>query len=295
MGFDDVLRGLKAVFLQGDEAGDRGALLSSEATGLSADERAALLAMPVDRVRVYAGLLRETQATLLAFVAPSTLEVAETFCDCPRARFARDTLVHSPRRTARLRELAQRVVEHLEGPGRDLVRRCPPLLDLARFERATTEAFYAPDDDGAMTPDEFGTRVAAMTVEEGLTLPWRPCAAAQVVALDHDVVDWRERRFEGGAWSPPPERLPAPIEVVATRAPSDLQPRGVRVPPAMLDLVRPRDGAWRPLEGLAEGWLLATGSSGEDPEAPVRFFGTVAAWVRDGMIAVGPPGSAGGP
>ena len=79
MPFADVLRGLKALFLEGPEAASRTALLAARAPGLSADERGVLVALEADRLGIYVGMLRENQAVMLEFVAPMTVELAGKF------------------------------------------------------------------------------------------------------------------------------------------------------------------------------------------------------------------------
>lgn len=292
MPYVDVLRGLKALFLERPESPDRRALLARRAPGLAPDERRTLEALEDDRVDIYVGMLRGNQTTMLDFVAPSTFEVAAELGGVSRAEFARATLVETPRATSRLRELAQRVIDHLEGAGRACVERCPAILDLARLERAQTEAFYAPDVDGALAPRDFAERVAGATVDEVLAFTWRVAPSVRIVALGHDVLAWRERRHADGAWKSSPERLDVPLEALVVRDPESLQPMTHRIAPTLLDLVRPRDAELRTLERLAEAWLVASGASSEDSEAPARFFEQAAEWVRIGVIAVIPTSDA---
>jgi len=289
MAFPDVLLGLRALFLESPERPDREALLASEAPGLTRDERSALVGIPAERLDVYVGMLRTNQSNMLAFVAPSTLEVVEKLGGATKAEFARATLVETPRRTSRLRELSQRVVDHLEGAGRALVERCPALLDLARLERESLETFYALDDEGAFRPPEFAAAVSAATVEEVLALRWRPAASLRFATFHFDVLSWRARRFEVGTWSEAPARLEASFEAAVARDPGDLQAAWHRLDPTALALLRSNpthDPA--PLEGLAGAWIEATGVSPDDPEAPARFFEALAGWVGAGLVAVYP-------
>ncbi len=290
MAYADLLLGLRALFLESPEAPSREALLDARAPGLSPAERAALAGLPEDRLALYAGLLRENQALMVGFVAPCTLEVAGALAGVPREELARATLLGSPRTSSSLRELGARLVEHLEGRGAAWVERCPPLLDLARLERGQTEVFYAPDDEGGLTPHEFGERATLATVEEVLALEVRRASATRSVEVVHDVVAWRADRFEHGAWGPPPPRLPSPVGVLLSRDPGDLQTVAQVLDPAVHGLLlsdRLRD--WSPLESLAEGWIAAAGVLPEDPAAAGRFFEEVAGWVRAGVLAVRPP------
>jgi len=286
----DVLRGLKALFLEGPESPDRAALLRARAPGLAPDERRTLEALEADRVGIYVGLLRDNQAAMLDFVAPMTVELAERFAGTPRAEFARATLVETPRRSSRLRELAQRVIDHLEGAGAAVTRRCPAILDMARLERAQTEAFYAPDVEGALTPPEFAALVTDSTVEEVLALAHVVAPSVRIVSVGVDVLGWRDRRAESGRFDDPPPALASPLEVLVVRDPESLQPVAHRLEPALLELVRPRGDA-DSLESLAARWLDATGLSTDDPSAPGRFFEQAAEWVRQGVILVLAPGA----
>jgi len=285
-----MLLGLKALFLESPEAQSLAGLLDARAPGLAPDERAALAAIPGDRLAIYAGLLRENQATMIGFVAPCTLAVAEQFAGVSRLEFARSTLLQTPRTSSRLRELTQRIVDHLEGAGAAWTARCPALLDLARLERGQTEVFYAPDDEGALTPQEFAEHAGAATVEEVLALEVRRAAATRTLDLDHDVIAWRAARYEGGAWGPPPARLLAPMRVLLCRDPGDLQTSPHVLPPAILALLTSdAAGAYAPLEDLAAAWVEAAGVAPDDPDAAARFFDQVATWVRMGAIAVRRP------
>ena len=289
MAFHDVLSGLKALFLEKPASRDGWrAVLAARAPGLSPAERDALLAIPEDRLDVYVGMLRDNQATMLKFVAPMTIEALARFSGAPEAEVARRTLLEAPRKTSRLRELAARLVEHLRGPGRPWVDRCPAVLDLARLEQAQTEAFYALDDADALSPPAFAARVAAATVEEVLALPWKPSAALRILAIDFDVLGWRGKRYETEQWPDPPPRLSRPIEVACARDPGTLQGEWHRIEPRLLELLRPEGHAgWAPLEGLALAWVEATDMDPEDPAAPGHFIEQVAAWVRAGIVAVG--------
>ncbi len=295
MPYVDVLRGLKALFLERPEAKSVDALLAARAPGLSADERRVLTSIPDDRLAIYVGLLRENQATMLDFVAPSTVEVVEKFGAVPRKEFARATLVETPRRSSGMRELSQRVIDHLTGAGRASVERCPAILDLARLERAQTEAFYALDVPGSLTPPEFAERVTQATVDEVLAFAYVVAPSVRIVALERDVLAWRDRRATGDTWDAPPPPLEVPIEVLVTRDPHSLQPTSHRLAPAMLALVRPSsakaDEPRRTLESLAERWVEASGSSPDDETAPARFFEQAAEWVRLGVLIVYPPDS----
>ena len=290
MAFHDVLSGLKALFLERPASRDAWpALLDRRAPGLSEKERATLLAFQDDRLDVYVGLLRDNQATMLRFVAPATLEAITKFAGVAEADVARTTLIETPRQTSRLRELAERFVEHLKGPGRAWVEKCPPLLDLARLEQEQTEVFYAPDDDGALTPKAFAERASAATVEDLLGLAWKPSASLRFLRLDFDVLDWRTRHYETESWPEPPGRLASPIEVVCARDPGTLQGMWHRIEPKLLDLLRPeRNADWAPLEGLAMAWIDATGVDPEDTTAPGFFLEQIAGWVRFGVVAVRP-------
>gem|GEM_PF-6045791 len=290
--YADMLLGLRALFLESPEAASPAGLLAQRAPGLAPAERAALASIPGDRIAIYAGLLRENQATMIAFVAPCTLAVAEQHAGVSRLEFARSMLLETPRRSSRLRELSQRIVDHLEGPGAAWVARCPPLLDLARLEREQTEVFYAPDDEGAMTPPEFAEHADAATVEEVLALEVRRAAATRTVDLDHDVIAWRAACHQSGTWSPPPARLPAPMRMLLCRDPGDLQTSPHVLPPALLRLLTSEAaGAYAPLEDLASAWVAAESVAPDDPEAAARFFEQVATWVRMGAVALRRPGS----
>src|SRR5262249_35252239 len=154
--YHDVLAGLRALFLEKPQGRAQwGALLQKRAPGLSPAEREALLALPEERLDVYVNLVRANQAAMLRFVAPTTPGALVEFCGGAQAAAARAPLVEPPRRPSRLRELAARLVEHLEGPGAPWVAACPPILDLARLEQVQTEVFYAPDDEGALSPSAF--------------------------------------------------------------------------------------------------------------------------------------------
>src|SRR5205814_9664357 len=73
--FHDVLLGLRALFLERPAAkGQWGALLQRRSPDLSPAERQTLLAIPEERLDVYVSLVRENQAALLRFVAPTTVE-----------------------------------------------------------------------------------------------------------------------------------------------------------------------------------------------------------------------------
>ena len=265
-------------------------MLARRAPGLTPAERSALSALPQDRVEIYSGMLRGNQATMLDFVAPSTIEVLVKYGGGTRDDFARATLVETPRQSSRLRELAQRVVDHLRGAGAVHVERCPALLDIARLDQASTEAFYAPDDEGSLTPPEFAEAVASATVEEALSLEVKRSSAVQIVAFDFDVEEWRVRRFAEGSWGPPPSRLDAPIDLLGTRDPGTLQPAWHRIDPVILAILRDDALAdWASLEPLAGAWLEATGADSDDPNAPAHFFEQVAHWVRDGVLVVRKP------
>jgi hypothetical protein len=293
MPYADLLRGLKALFLEKPEAKSVDALLSSRAPGLSAAERRVLTSIPDDRLAIYVGLLRENQATMLDFVAASTVEVMDRFAGVPRREFARATLVDTPRRTSRLRELSQRVLDHLAGAGRAAVERGPAILDLARLERAQTEAFYALDVEGSLSPPEFAERVTQSTVDEVLAYAYVVAPSVRIVALEFDVLAWRDRRFESGTWDEPPPRLGHPIEILVARDPHSLQPASHRIPAALLELLRPTPEAPRTLESLAERWLEASGTSPDDEQAPAKFFEQAAEWVRHGILLVIPPSAPG--
>lgn len=290
MAYADLLLGLRALFLESPEAEDREELLGRRAPDLAPSERAALTSIAADRVAIYAGLLRENQATMIGFVAPCTLAVAEEFAGVPRLEFARSMLIETPRTSSRLRELSQRIVDHLHGAGAPWVARCPALLDLALLERGQTEVFYAPDDDGALTPPSFAELVGASTVEDVLGLDVRRAAATRTVDLDHDVIAWRAARYEGEAWGPPPSPLPAPMRVLLCRDPADMQTSPHVLEPAMHALLTSEAlGSWAPLEALAGAWIEASDVAADDPEAAGRFFERVATWVRMGALAVRVP------
>jgi len=285
----DILRGLKALFLERPEAVDVGALLAARAPGLGAEERLVLASLPDERVAVYVGLLRANQATMLDFVAPSTVEVAAAFGGVSREEFARATLVDTPRRSSRMRELSERVLDHLAGAGRAIATNCPAIVDLARLERAQTSAFYAPDLDDALSPPAFAELAAAATVDEMLALEFVVAPSVRIVALERDVLAWRARRHETGTWDPPPPRLAAPLEVLVARDPVSLQPESHVLPRDLLALVRPSEGPRSTLESLAERWIEASGVSPDDAEAAPRFFEQAADWTRHGVIAVFAP------
>lgn len=286
MPYADVLRGLKALFLEQPEAQSVDVLLASRAPGLSADERRVLTSIPDDRLSIYVGLLRENQATMLDFVAPSTVEVMDRFAGVPRREFARATLVDTPRRTSRLRELSQRVLDHLTGAGRAAIERCPAILDLARLERAQTEAFYALDVEGSLSPPEFAERVTEATVEEVLAFLYVVTPSVRIVSLERDVLQWRDQRTQTGSWAEPPPLLAQPIEVLVARDPHSLQPASHRIAPSLLELLRAADGQPATLESLAERWIEASNTSPDDEQAPARFFEQAAEWVRSGIVAV---------
>jgi len=284
--YHDVLAGLRALFLEKPAARSHwGALLQRRAPGLSPSEREALLALPEDRLDVYVNLVRDNQAAMLRFVAPATIEVLAKFCGAAEADVARATLLETPRRTGRLRELVARLVEHLRGPGAAWVAACPPVLDLARLEQVQTEVFYAPDDEGALPPPAFAERVASGTLDDVLALRWAPSASLRVFESEHDVLAWRTERYATGAWGAPPPRLADPVEVICARDPATLQGEWHRLEPRVLDLVRP-DVEGGTVEDLAMGWVEATGSDGEDPATAGRFVDALAAFVRSGAIAV---------
>jgi hypothetical protein len=294
--FHDVLSGLSALFLEKPANRSQwGGLLHKKAPGLSPSERHALLSIPEDRLDVYVGLLRDNQVTMVKFVAPTTLEAIVKFAGVPEEEVARSMLVETPRKTSRLRELAARVVDHLRGPGAAWVTACPPLLDLARLEKTQTECFYAPDDEGALTPHEFAERVGAATFDDVMALEARPSASWRTVSTAYDVLDWRARRFDDGAFPPPPERLERPVEVGCAREPHSLQAGWHRFEPAILRLLEDRSKAgWEPLEALAAGWVEATGSDPDDPASAGRFLDQVGWWVRDGVVVVRLPAGAAG-
>lgn len=288
MPYHDVLAGLRALFLEKPQGRAQwGALLQKRAPGLSPAEREALLALPEERLDVYVNLVRDNQAAMLRFVAPTTLEAIVKFCGVTEADVARATLVETPRRTSRLRELAARLVEHLEGPGAPWVAACPPILDLARLEQVQTEVFYAPDDEGALSPSAFAERVAGGTLDDVLALRWSPSASLHTFESEHDVLAWRTQRHATGSLPPPPPRLAEPVEVCCARDPATLQGEWHRLEPRVLDLVRP-DAPGGTVEDLAMGWVEATGSDGEDPATAGRFVDALASFVRSGVIAVRP-------
>lgn len=290
MPYADLLLGLRALFLESPETDDLRGLLARRAPGLAPAERETLASLPADRLAVYAGLLRENQSTMLGFVAPATVEAAEQRAGVPRREFARATLLETPRASSRLRELAQRIVDHLRGPGAAWVARCPALLDLARLEREQLGTFYAPDDEDALAPPAFAERVGAATVDEVLTLEARRAAATRAIDLDHDVLAWRTARYEGGAWGEPPPRLAEPLRVLLCRDPADLQATPHVLPPALHGLLTSDAvAAWTPLEAWAVAWIEATGVAPNDPAAAGLFFEQMATWVRMGAVAVRPP------
>ena len=284
----DVLSGLRVLFLEKPASrADWEAHLRRRAPGLTDLERAALLALEEERLDVYVGLLREGQSTMLEFVAPATASALERFCGVPRREWARRMLVETPRRTSRMRELAARVVEHLEGPGAEWVAACPPLLDLARLERETTQSFYAKDDEGALSPPAFAERVGAGTLDDVLAMRARPSGSIRRLDVEHDVLAWRDAHAETGTWPPPPPRLPEPVTLVCARDPGTLQGVWHRLDERLLPLLDPErapDG--ETLESLATGWVEATVADPEDPAAPGRFLELVATWVREGLLAV---------
>lgn len=290
MAYADVLAGLTAMILEGREAPDRATLLARRAPGLTSAERATLLAVPAERMDVYAGLVRDNQGTMLRFVAPLLVEVAARFADVAPGELARATLVDAPRTSSSLRELAARVVEYLSGPGRAIVTRCPPALDLARLEQAVTEAFYAVDDAGALAPADFAARLRDATVEEVLRLEARPPSASRTVTLAFDVLAWRDRRWADGAWAPPPAASDTPLSVLVVRDPATLQATCHRLPPPLLAwLTATSAAAWTPLEAWAERWVVATGTAADDAGAAARFFEQVATFVAAGILAVREP------
>jgi hypothetical protein len=294
MPYRDALRGLKALFLTRTASpAEREALLAREAPGLSPEERATLVAAPGERLDVYVDLLRESQRFMLKFTAPATVAAVVRFAGVPEDEVVRTTLVDTPRRTSRMRELSQRIVDHLTTKGAAWVEACPAILDLARLERTQTETFYAPDDEGALAPPEFAARVGDATVEEVLALEWRPPAALRFVALDHDVVDWRDRWVTTKEWGDVPPRLEEPVEIVCSRDPTSLQPQWSRVEPHLLPLLRADDETtWEPLESLALRWVEATGRDADDEATAGHFFEQVTWWVLHGLLAVRvPPGA----
>jgi hypothetical protein len=284
----DVLSGLRVLFLEKPASrADWDAHLRRRAPGLSDAERRALLAVEEDRLDVYVSLLREGQATMLGFVAPSTASAIERFAGVTPSEWSRRMLIETPRRTSRLRELAARVVEHLEGPAAPWVAACPPLLDLARLERETTECFYAPDDEGALSPPAFADSVSAKTLEDVLAMRSRPSATVRRLEVEHDVLAWRDAHAETGTWPDPPPRLARPATLVGARDPGTLQCAWHRLDERLLPLLDPaRVPGGETLESLAGAWVEAAGVDPEDPTAPGRFLEFVAGWVRHGLLAV---------
>ena len=134
MPYHDSLLALRALLLHKTASPEeRAVLLSRESPGLSSSERETLVAAPSDRLDVYVDLLRDAQKYMLKFTAPVTFDAIVHFAGVPEAEVVRATLVETPRRTHKLRELSQRVIDHLEGPGAAWVAKCPAILDLARL------------------------------------------------------------------------------------------------------------------------------------------------------------------
>jgi hypothetical protein len=291
--YADVLRALKALLAKGRATPrEREALLARETPGLADEERAALLDVPEERLAVYADLVRENQATVLRFAARSTLSAIVRFGGATEAEVAQATLLETPRRTGRMRELNARLLDHLAGPGRPWVERCPALLDLARMDQAQTEAFYAADDPGALAPSAFETLLSERTVDDVLRLECRAPAASRSLVLRHDVVSWRDRWSATGEWPDPPPPVEGGLEVLCVRDPTTLQPVCRPVDPALLPLLRPEvpgGGPWRPVERLAEAWVAALGEDASDEQAAARFFESLLAWVRAGLLSVRGP------
>jgi hypothetical protein len=282
----DVLSGLRALFLEKPASrADWDAHLRRRAPGLTDAERGALVALEEERLDVYVSLLREGQATMFDFVAPATVSALERFCGVPKSELSRRLFVETPRRTSRLRELAARIVEHLEGPGAAWVAACPPLLDLARLERETTECFYAPDDSGTLSPPAFAERVSASTLEDVLSMRARPSATLRRLEVEHDVVAWRDAHAATQAWPDPPPRLPEPVTLVCARDPGTLQGVWHRLEERLLPLLDPDRGE-DTLESLATAWIDAAGVDPDDVSAPGRFLELVAGWVLHGILAV---------
>jgi hypothetical protein len=296
--YADVLRGLKALFSLGAGAGPeaRARALASEAPGLTESERRSLLDVPGDRVDVYAGLVRENQAGMLRFAAKSTLAAIVRFAGETEEEVARATLLDTPRRTGRTRELTARLLDHLAGPGRAWVDRCPPILDLARLEHAQTEAFYAPDESPGGKPpvldrEGFLAALGRATVERALALPARAPASLRVVSVEHDVFPWREAWATTGAWPDPPARLEPPATAVCVRDPATLQPSWHVVDPALPGVLGEPGGPWAPLEGVAERWVVANGRDREAESTAAEFFDAATAWVGTGLLSVRAPAS----
>ena len=284
----DVLSALRALILEKPATrAEWEAHLRRRAPGLTDDERKTLLAIEDERLDVYVNLLREGQATMLEFVAPATASAIEHFCGVAKPELARRMLVETPRRTSRLRELSARVVEHLSGAGAAWVAACPPLLDLARLERETTEAFYAPDDEGALTPPAFAAEVSGKTLDETLAMGCRPSASLRTLSVEHDVLAWRDAHHAAGAWPDPPPRLSEPITLVCARDPGTLQGVWHRLDERLLPLLdAERAPGGETLESLATGWVEVAGADPDDATAPGRFLELVASWVRHGLLAV---------
>jgi hypothetical protein len=294
--YADVLRGLKALFALGAraDAASRERALSREAPGLAEAERRALLAAPADRVGVYADLVRENQAAMLDFAARATLSAVVRFCGVAKEEVARATLLDTPRRSGRTRELTARLLDHLAGRGAAWVDRCPPVLDLARLDHAQTEAFYAPDEASPLDPplldaDAFASLLAERTVAEVLALEARAPASLRVVALDHDVFPWRDEWARTGEWPEPPPRLEAAFPAVCVRDPGTLQPAWQVVDPALPRVLGAAGGPFEPLERVAERWVEANALDPESEATAAAFFEAAHAWVRAGLLSLRAP------
>lgn len=271
-------------------AAARRAALAARFPDLSDSELDDLAAIPPERLGVYTRLIFNGERSALRWGFPMSLAAVHRLLDVPQtskevndadSRLVRDLHRRRPWQSASHRDLAANFCKYVVEDRPELLAKWPGLADLAVYERADVDVFYAADcAHEPCDPDSL----QSLTVGELMTIRVVRPGYAETHVFDCDVLalaeHWRaENRL--------PESLPspAPTHAAVGRDPRTLSPAWVRLTTADaagLSSIRP--GTHTAINDIADAFISAFEHAADERAAFDAFFSALRRWFTAGVL-----------